>query len=237
MATTITAPALPSNAGIDLGSSDWLFLQIDAPICDDVKSGKPFHPIFQEMQPIAPSQAIWAIYHTLEHGGYIELYLQDDSCYAPPKGTPYIGLCFENGAFTGYGLGSDETAELEAVMDGLKGKKITEDGVRERLHAIFKHYTKRRITVLHHPDDVSGTTVIPDYFNKPVRFHWTEGHTDVVIEHPNTGLEPRRLDSIPYPARPGDPMADLLDAVSEYGADDARPMHVWEASIWAQARA
>jgi len=234
MTTTIT---LPSNAGIDLGSAEWLFFQIDAPVCDDVKSGKPFHPIFQEMQPIAPCQAIWAIHHTLEHGGYIELYLQDDTCYEPTKGTPYVGLCFKDGAYSGFGLGSDETAELENVMNGLKGKKITEPGVRERLHEIFKHYTKRRVTVQHHPDGVSGTTVIPDYFNKSVRFHWTEGYTDVVIEYPNTGLEPRRLDTIPYPGPTSDPRADLLNAVSEYGADEARAMHIWEPNIWARARA
>jgi len=43
--------------------------------------------------------------------------------------------------------------------------------------------SRSRITRFEHPDTVSGTTVIPDCFGKPVRFHWTEGYSDVVVEY------------------------------------------------------
>lgn len=214
---------------MDLNSAHWLFFEIDPP-------QQPWPAAFQEMCPLTPNQCIWALHHLKQHGGRIELYLTDKT--RSTYDAPYVGLIFDQNGYEGHGLGSPHTEDLENEIQALTGKPV--DQAMAQLHDIFKRYTQHRTLVLHHPDEVSGTTVIPDWYGKPVKFHWTEGYSDVVIEYPATGLEPRRLDTVPYPdARPEnerDPRIAMLDAVSEYGTDDARDMNPWEIRLWTQAR-
>lgn len=207
---------------LDLNSSKWLFFEIAQP-------AKPWPGIFKEMCPLTPNQCLWAIHHVEQHGGQIELYLTDGT--RSTYDAPYVGLVFDQTGYTGYGLGSPFTEDLETELEQYKGVKPST--ILTQLHDIFKRYTQHRCTVLRHPDTVSGTAVVPDYWGKPVKFHWTEDYSDVIIEYPDTGLEDGYLESIPY----SDPRPAVLDAVRKYGSDDARDMNAYEQRLWASARA
>jgi hypothetical protein len=117
----------------------WLFFELDAPAV-------PFGPAYKEMQPISPALALAAIEHTRNYGGYIELYLDDtDDPHIENGDTPFVGLCFQNGRYAGYGLGSPRTAELEAAMQPLRGGAMSQpmpegDTIRERVAGLLDRW-------------------------------------------------------------------------------------------------
>lgn len=76
---------------------------------------------FSEMQTLTVEEAVEAVAHTALFGGKIELYLDDED---PAKGCPLVGLVFDGGVYTGHGLGSDETEELEGMLSLVAGEPL-----------------------------------------------------------------------------------------------------------------
>lgn len=92
----------------------WRFFEIEAGDKEPIAQG--------DLTPITPEQCVEAIQQTRDHGGKIELYLTNE----PWDGdAPLVGLVFEKGQYVNFGLGSDETGDLQKLCETqYKGKPV-----------------------------------------------------------------------------------------------------------------
>ncbi len=62
-------------------------------------------------------------------GDHVEIYIAPTEDGRAPSDMPYVGLVFNGGQLTGYGLGSPETKHIEAEVDRLiaQGEQSPED--------------------------------------------------------------------------------------------------------------
>jgi hypothetical protein len=87
-------------------------------------------------------------------------------------------------------------------------------------------YESGKTTILMHPDEVSGTTILGD----GTKCHWTEGRSSfVTVAHPD-GRKER------IPSASTHPIILAINKVDEVGADEVRQMTPNEEAEWETAR-